>query len=476
MNTPRQNTHSLLSLRRHLPERGIYAASAFGSTSALGSKARSKPAWALKRPKVRALMPGSVAIAAALFASGFHTSMGLTNEWSQFRGPAGQGISASGRVPVRWNGASHLDWKAPLPGPGGSSPIVWNDRIFGTCYSGYAVPGIPGGDLAGLKRHVVCLNRADGKEVWSREVDAVQPEQAKVRDHGYASSTPAADADRLYVFFGKSGVFAFTDDGRQLWHTDVGSNVHGWGSASSPVLYKNFVIVNAAVESESLVALNKQTGQLVWRAGGIKESWNTPILVPAANGKTELVVAIMGKVLGFDPDTGERLWSCDTGIGWYMVPSLVNDRDLVFCIGGRTGGSLAVRAGGRGDVTQSRRAWTLGKGSNVSSPIFHGGHLYWLHENLGIAYCIEAASGKLVYEERIPNAGQFYASPVLADGKFYGVTRRGGVVVVAAKPQFELLAQNDVADRSSFDASPAIDGNRLLIRSDKFLYCIGAKP
>jgi hypothetical protein len=158
-----------------------------------------------------------------------------------------------------------------------------------------------------------------------------------------------------------------------------------------------------------------------------------------------------------------------------MVPSLVNDGDVVYCIGGRTGGALAVRAGGRGDVTQSHRLWTGSKGSNVSSPIFHEGHLYWLHENLGIACCAEAATGKLVYEERLANAGQFYASPILADGKLYCVGRRGSVFALAAKPRFEQLARNEFGDRGSFDASPAVDGSRLLIRSDRFLYCIGSK-
>jgi hypothetical protein len=158
-----------------------------------------------------------------------------------------------------------------------------------------------------------------------------------------------------------------------------------------------------------------------------------------------------------------------------MVPSLVNDKDMVYCIGGRSGGGLAVRAGGRGDVTQSRRVWIITKGSNVSSPIFHEGHLYFLHENNSIAYCVEAATGKLVFEERLTGAGQFYASPILADGKLYAVSRRGTVFVLGAKPQFEQLARNEMGDRSSFDASPAVHSNRLLIRSDKSLYCIGTK-
>jgi outer membrane protein assembly factor BamB len=413
-------------------------------------------------------------VACAALATLTQASAGA-EEWRQFRGPGGQAVSRQQGLPVTWGADQNIAWKIPLPGPGGSSPIVFGDRIYVTCYSGYAVPGSPAGELSALQRHVLCLQRADGKVLWKRDIPAAQPEQAKVRDHGYASSTPAADSERLYVFLGKSGVLAFDHDGKQLWQADVGSKIHGWGSAASPVLYRDLVIINAAVESDSLVALNRQTGKEVWRAGGMKESWNTPILVPVEGGRQELVVAIFGKVLGFDPDTGQPLWSCATGIGWYMVPSLVCDKDVVYCIGGRTGGALAVRAGGRGDVTESRRLWTLGKGSNVSSPVLHEGHLYWLHENLGVAYCVEGATGKVIYEERLSNAGQFYASPILADGKLYGLTRNGRVFVLAAKPQFEPLARNDLGDRSSFDASPALDGNRLLIRSDRFLYCIGAK-
>lgn len=419
----------------------------------------------------------SSAALVALLATGsvFDPTVATGTEWSQFRGRDGQGISESKDLPSTWSTNQNIAWKVPLPGPGGSSPIVFGDSIYVTCYSGHAVPGTPGTDPSTLQRHLLALNRSDGKTTWQKDVPAVLPEQAKVRDHGYASSTPLADVDRVYVFFGKSGLLAFTHEGKQLWHGDVGAKVHGWGSAASPMLYKDLLIINAAVESDSLVALNKKTGKEVWRAGGIKESWNTPILVPVADGKTELVLAIMGKVLGLDPDTGEQLWSCATGIGWYMVPSLVNEKDMVYCIGGRSGGSLAVRAGGRGDVTSSHRTWTLNKGSNVPSPLLHEKHLYWLHENLGIFYCADAPTGKLVFEERLDNAGPFYGSPILADGKIYAVTRNGRGFVLAAKPQFEKLARNELGDRSSFDASPCVDRNRLLVRSDRFLYCIAGQ-
>jgi outer membrane protein assembly factor BamB len=394
------------------------------------------------------------------------------SEWARFRGPNGLGVAESAEG---WSAEPALVWKTELPGPGGSSAVISGDRIYLTSHGGYAVPGSPDGEITELTRHLLCLDRADGTRVWEQTIKAVQPEQPKVRDHGYASSTPFAEEGRIYVFFGKSGVFAFDPKGTQLWRADVGSRVHGWGSAASPVVYKDLVIVNASVESGALVALNKNSGEEVWRAGGIKESWNTPIFVPVAGGKTELVVAIMGAVLGFDPENGEQLWSCETGIGWYMVPSLVNDQDVVYCIGGRTGGALAVRAGGRGNVTASRRLWSSNKGSNVPSPILYQGHLYWLHENLGIAYCAEAATGKLIFEERLEGAGQFYASPVCVDGKLYCVSRRGSLFTLAASPQFKQLGRKELRDGGSFDASPSIVGARLLVRSDRFLYCLGQK-
>ena len=397
-------------------------------------------------------------------------------DWPQYRGPGGLGISTEKGLPITWSQKENLAWKTELPGPGASSPIVIGQRVFLTCYTGYGVANQKG-DLAQLKRHVLCLNRGDGKVLWNKAVESKQPESDRVREHGYAASTPAADGERLYVFFGKSGVFAFDHDGKQLWNADVGSTLNGWGSAASPVLFKDLVIVNASVESESLVALNKNTGKEVWRAKGIKESWSTPLLVTAQGGKSELVVPIQGKLLGFDPDSGNALWSCATDIGWYMVPGLVAQDGIVYCIGGRSGGALAVRAGGKGDVTKTHRLWTGKKGSNVSSPVFHDGHLYWMHDTLGTAYCAEGKTGKIVYEERLAKAGQVYASAVLADGKLYYVTRDGSCYVLAAQPKFQQLASNDLGEHFTIrmDASPVPSAGQLLLRSDRYLYCVGKR-
>jgi len=400
-------------------------------------------------------------------------------EWPQFRGLGALGQSDAPGLPLTWGDSNNVVWKATLPGPGASSPIVHNGRVYLTCFTGFATSSREPGEMTNLKRHLLCINLADGKILWNTAIPAEMPEQEKIREnHGYASSTPVTDGERIYTFFGRSGVFAFDLQGKQLWQASVGSKLNGWGSATSPVLYKDHVIVNASIESESLVALDKKTGKEVWRATGVKESWHAPALVTTADGKTEIVVAVIRKVLAFDPDKGDPLWRCDTGINWYMCPTPVAKDGIVYVIGGRTpNGSLAIRTGGRGDVTASHKVWSLNKGSNVPSPILHDGHLYFAHENLGIAYCVNAKTGDLVYEQRLePSPGQIYASPILAGGRIHFLGRGGRSVAIAAKPQFEFLGESTLeSNRGVFNASPAIAGKRVLIRSNRALYCLGEK-
>lgn len=392
--------------------------------------------------------------------------------WPQFRGTAGMGVT-SAQLPVEWSHTDHMVWKTPLPGAGASSPIVFGNQIYLTAYTGYLVPGEDRGEHTNLQRHLIAISRKDGKIVWDKAVAAVLPEEENIRDHGFAASTPAADADRVYTFFGKTGVLAFDHQGKTLWQTSVGTKTHGWGSSASPILFEELVIVNASVESESLVALDRHTGKEVWRAGGIKEAWNTPLIIDAG-GHPELIVATHGKILAFHPLTGKPLWNCDTDITWYMAPSMVAHDGVVYALGGRSGiTALAVRAGGQGDVTRSHRLWTIKDGSNVSSPVWNNGYLYFANDNRETAYCIDTKSGEVVYQQRLERAGQIYASALLAADRVYYTTRQGKTFVLSAKPGFEQLSVNSLEDRSIFNASPAVDGNRLLIRSDKYLYCLG---
>lgn len=398
-------------------------------------------------------------------------------EWAQFRGPGGSGIGASKDLPSEWDATSNIAWKTELPGAGSSCPVFFGDRLFLTCYSGFNIPGKDRGEQADLRRHLLVLDRKTGKIRVNRVIEAKLPEQESIRDnHGYASSTPAVDEERVYCFFGKTGVMAFDHEGKQLWHADVGSQLNGWGSAASPVLHGDLVFVNASVESQTLYALDKKTGKEIWKATGIKESWNTPIVVKNKEGKHELIVAIQGQVLAFEPETGRSLWKCDTDITWYMVPSIVEHDGIVYILGGRSGiASLAIRTGGSGNVTKTHRLWTSKKGANVSSPVYHDGYLFWANEATGAAMCAKAATGELVYEERLPRSDIIYASALLADGKMHYLSRDGKTFVVAAKPKFELIATNDLRDGSLFHAAPVAIDNRLFIRSDRYLYCLGKK-
>jgi outer membrane protein assembly factor BamB len=395
-------------------------------------------------------------------------------DWPRFRGPDGSGISAETGLPVTWDATKNVAWKTNLPGPGSSSPIFIGDTIFLTSWTGFRVPGQPVGEQADLKRHLICLDRKTGKSKWSKEIPARLPELEISRDgDGFASNTPAADADRVYCFFGKTGVFAFDHTGKQLWQADVGDRAGSWGSSASPVLFGDLVLVNASIESDSVVALDKATGKEKWRVKDVKQAWNTPLVVTNTNGKAELIVPAAKKIHAFEPTSGKTLWTCETDITWYMVPSVVAHDGVVYCLGGRSGViGLAVRTGGTGDVTKSHRLWTSKKGSNVSSPVYHDGHVYWMNDANGTAYCAKAGTGDVVYEERIPRAGGVYASSLLADGRIYYVGRDGRTYVVAAKPKFELLATNTLGDRSNHDATPvAVDG-RLFIRSNTALYCL----
>jgi outer membrane protein assembly factor BamB len=401
-------------------------------------------------------------------------------DWSQFRGPGGLGASQETGVPTSWSAEKNVKWRAALPGPGTSSPIVVGNRVYLTSYSGYAEQVELPGQMGNLKRHLVAIQRDTGEVLWVRDFKPVLPESTysggNNARHGYSSSTPISDGKRLYVFFGKSGVYCLDLEGKEIWNTRVGDNTRGWGSSNSPLLHENLVIINASIESGALVALDKQTGKEVWRTGGIRGSWNTPLLAKTGAGKTELVVSVPEKILGFDPVTGKQLWNCvgipDRG---YICPSVVADKGIVYAIGGRKNTALAVRTGGRGDVTQSHRLWVADKGSNVSSPVYHDGHIYWIHERNGVANCLDAATGEVKYQARLePRPGLVYSSVIVADGKLYCVSMYSGTYVISASPEFKLLSHNVFADdKSRTNACPAVHNGQLLLRTDRFLYCLG---
>jgi outer membrane protein assembly factor BamB len=345
-----------------------------------------------------------------------------------------------------------------------------------TCYSGYGLSKDNVGDMKQLKRHLVCLDRVGGKLLWARDIAALLPEtkyDVYSALHGFASSTPASDGKHVFVLFGKTGVFCFDLDGKQVWHTSVGKGGDGFGAGPSPIVYRDLLIVNASIESRSLVALNKSDGKPVWSVK-VGRTWCTPIVVPVA-GRDELVLSMPESLLALDPLSGAELWRCNViQQKAYVCPSPVAHDGVIYA--GFHNGFVAVRAGGKGDVTATHLVWSINRGANVSSPVYHAGHLYFATD-AGGAQCVTADKGAKVYQKSLGSRDRIYGSPLLADGKLYYVTREEGVFVLEAGPQWKVLAHNVLADDPSVcNGSLAVTGRQLLLRSDRYLYCIGKQP
>ncbi len=403
-------------------------------------------------------------------------------DWPRFRGPGGAGISSDPEVSLTWSETDNLAWKADLPGPGSSSPIVRGDHLFITCYSGYGESD-GSGDLLTLDRHLLCFHSGTGAPLWRRTFPAPLPEDAYqgfIGEHGYASHTPATDGERVYAFFGKGGVVALDFEGNELWRRDVGSrpSSKGWGTSASPITHQGLLIVNAAEESNTLYALDGATGDVVWKTGdpALVSIYGAPMI--ASKHADTLIVSVPGEIRGFDPATGATRWTHPTEITGNVSPSPVLAGDRLIQFGGypRTLGiGLKLGADAPQQLWQNNDAR-----SYLTSPCYFEGKLYWVTDQ-GIACCADPDTGELLYEERLDTASgggrgkPFYASPIIVNGHLLAVSRTAGTYVIAAKPEFELVRVNTIAgDPSRFQGTPAVSGGRLFLRSDKALYAIGA--
>ncbi len=402
------------------------------------------------------------------------TGIANAEDWPRFRNSNGSASNAKATVPLEWSSTKNIAWKQPLPGGGSSSPIVFKDHIYLTAYTGYGLDSDDPGNRVDLKLHVLCLDRATGKIRWNKSIDASQNEQKasrRVVDHGYATGTPCCDEHGVYAYFGVSGLVAFDHDGNKLWHAETGSKTAGFGSAASPIVHGDNVIINASIESKTVFAFNKKTGKEAWRIADVEKSWTTPIVGMTDKGKPELIVSYKFFVKGHDPATGEELWSCQ-GIQDYVVPCVVVNEGIAYVLGGRKNQSMAIRLGGSGDVTESHRLWSTNIGANVTSPVYHNGHLYWASDR-AILFCLNAKNGDVVYRERLPSRNRVYASTLLVGDRLYHTTRDKGVVVAKAAPAYEKLAHNVIEDEGGmFNASPTAVADQLFFRTNKFLYCI----
>ena len=382
--------------------------------------------------------------------------------WSRWRGPSGQGLANGRGYPDSWSATENVLWRTPVAGRGNSSPIVWGDRIFlTTAYDG------------GRRLAVLAFRRSDGARLWESFVPE-GPAHSAHQKNGYASATATTDGRYVYASFGSRGLVAFDLDGKLIWHRNLGRIDNYHGAAGSPLLYKDRLILYQDQRQDSFVAaFNTRTGQEAWRIDRTATvGWGTPIAVRVGD-HDEIIVNGQHRVHAYDPDTGRELWRCN-GTTYEVIPTPVVGFGMVFCASGRAGPTLAIRPGGRGDVTDSHLVWRSPKGSPfVPSPILYGDHLYTINDMASIVTSIEAATGRVAWQGRLGTARRegFSASPVAVDDKIFFTNDNGETFVLKAGPTFDLLRVNQLGERTL--ASPALVDGRWYIRTERSLLALG---
>jgi len=414
-------------------------------------------------------------------------------EWPGFRGPHRNGVAADQTPPTTWDATHNIAWQLDLPGPGSSSPVIVGSRLFLTCYSGYGV-GDAETEPGDLVHHILCIDRQSGEPIWERKIPGQLDGPAsrmQLGEHGFASPTPVTDGEVLYTYFGKVGLVACDLRGDILWQQTLGNFDYEagvdplgdqrlrqpdgtpislrWGAAASPLLFGDLVIVNASEDSDSIRALDRRTGDLVWKRHSpfLEGCAISPILAGA--GEHQVLIQVLGgAVWGMDPATGKLLWEEETQAKGGMSPTPVVDAKRVYVFGG-SGKSRALRF----DAGDGPRLLWESRNQDIPSPVLHDGVLYAVLMK-GMACAIQAADGEVLSNPRLEGrTGDIYASPTLAGGHLYVVSRERGVFVYAANPELPLVAHNTIqGDDSRFDASPAVVDDRIYLRSGKRLYCI----
>ena len=424
------------------------------------------------------------------------TTVGSAANWPQWRGPDGSGISNEKNLPAEWSPSKNIKWKTPIAGRGHSSPIVWGKYVFvTTAVEGEAVPGAKAAkhlidgkewvhpDSVGADRKhtfkVIALDRDSGKILWESVAWEGTPYDNRHRKSSYAASTPATDGKMVYAFFGAEGLYAYDYKGKLAWKAQLGNLATlGMGTATSPVVYENRVIVQCDEdngEGSFIVAFDTKTGKEAWRTPRtkIQVSWSTPLLVRTPK-RAELIASGTEHVISYDPATGKELWR-HKGVESNAIPSPVANSEMVYLVAGYPAKiAMAIKLGGSGDLTGTpNMPWKYAKGTAyVPSPILYGDYLY-LTTDRGILTAIDAKTGEVKYEGgRIPIPATFTASPVAFEGKILMTSEDGDTFIVKAGPKHEILGTNSIGE--AVYASPAIADGHIYIRGEKHLYSIGS--
>lgn len=399
--------------------------------------------------------------------------------WPAWRGSQGTGMCSEKDLPIHWSQKQNVRWRTPLPDRGNSTPIVWENRVFIT----QAV------ESEG-RREVMCFDRTTGNLIWKSGVKGIEPEPTHELNPPCAAS-PVTDGERVIASFASAGLFCYDLDGKELWRRDLGKQLHIWGNGASPIIHEDLCILNFGPgEATFLIALDKKTGRTVWRhdePGGDSGqtrpgqnraawigSWSTPIVI-SVDGHKELIVTLPNRVCAFDPSTGKELWTCD-GLNPLVYTSPIHEDGIIVGMGGYSGSALAVRAGGIGNVTQTRRHWHHPKTKQrIGSGVIHDGFIYILNDP-GIAECFELQSGKRLWEERLRGTGPkstSWSSMILSENKLYAINQSGDTFVLRASPDFELLSTNPLGETAM--SSLAVSNGEIFIRTYESLWCISER-
>ena len=428
-------------------------------------------------------------VAAVLLSSG--TSDGDGN-WSGWRGPGASGV-ASGSPPVEWSESKNVRWKAPLPGKGLASPIVWGTHVFVATAvpTGKKLEGAPAGTtqtqppgtdpIEEQEFVVLALERKSGAIAWDTKVATLMPHETTHPDGSYASPTCVTDGEHVYASFGSFGIYCLSMDGKLAWQVDLGDmKVNGeFGEGSSPVLYGGSLILSWDHEGDSfLIALDKQTGKERWRTPRPRgTSWATPLVVQA--GAAHEIVMAGARTIAYDAETGRELWhNGETPAeGGGAIASPVAVQELVLVAAGGRGGEVRALVALPPEESGPEAEPLLWKqradGPSIPSPVAYDGMLYFLKNNSGMLSAMDSTSGEVKFgPQRLQGVSDVYASPVVASGHLYVAGRDGTVEVLSTWPEIKTLAVNRLED--GFDASPAIAGDELYLRGKNQLYCIAA--
>jgi outer membrane protein assembly factor BamB len=423
------------------------------------------------------------------------------DNWPSFRGPGASGVADGQNLPERWDGTrgENIKWKTRIPGLAHSSPAVWGERIYlttaisslgeATFKHGLFGEGDASTDRSVHQWKLYSLDKRSGKILWERTAFEGVPREKRHVKSTYANSSPATDGKHIIAFFGSQGLYCYDSGGQLLWKRDLGvldlgaydAPEYEWGSASSPIIYRDKVIVQCDTQKQDfLLAVDIGTGKTVWRAERDElPSWGTPTVYPGVK-RAELVTNASSFIRGYDPETGAELWRLG-GSSQITAPTPVYSDDLIVVASGRRPEApiFVIRAGASGDLTLGKGvsssdqiAWSRQqRGPYMPTPLIYGGYLYAL-ANQGILDCYELRSGHEIYRRRIPHqGGGFSASPVAADGRIYLASEDGDIFVLRAGKEFDLISTNPMGERLM--ATPALSDGRMFVRGEHDLFAIG---